>query len=165
MNKHFPNHFSISFIMHVNWMDHLKWVERKDDDDHHHSSILLLDCWKQLRWEEMQRLSIYLYLFSYVRFPTDHSSEMSPVVDYVLVNAYKRTNARTNESAGGERERRWRLSTHYVTSHPRTNETKINTMSKYMKHPWGVFNCISLSLSVSQSKWNVNTNENKKSSR
>jgi len=29
----FPNHFSITFIMHVISMDHLKWVEKEDDDD------------------------------------------------------------------------------------------------------------------------------------
>ncbi len=35
-------------------------------------------------------MSSYLYLFLYVRFPTDHRSEMSPVVVYVLIVETKR---------------------------------------------------------------------------
>jgi hypothetical protein len=64
-------------------------------------------------------LSSYLYLFSYVRFPMDHRSEMSPVVVYVLIIETKGGDGGEDEGGGGRR-----LSTHYVTSHPLTNEKK-----------------------------------------
>jgi hypothetical protein len=48
----------------------------------------------------------------------DHRSEMSPVVVYVLIIETKGGDGGEDEGGGG------RLSTHYVTSHPLTNEKK-----------------------------------------
>ena len=88
-----------------------------------------------LRKKTMQRLSNYLYLFaSYVRFPTDHRSEMSPVVVYVLVIETK-----GGDEGGGGGERR--LSIHYVTSHPLTKRKKKTRVN--IRTPLGVFNCLS----------------------
>lgn len=109
--------------MHVDWMDHLKWVRKKADDS---SFVPYRE--NQLWWEEekkaIQRLSSYLYLFSYVYFPMEYRSEMSPVV-------VKKK----------EKEKRWRrrkkqkLSTHYVTSHPLANE-KRNEEKRERTNEW-----------------------------
>jgi hypothetical protein len=90
----------------------------------------------------------------------DHRSEMSPVVVYALIIETKGGDGGEDEGGGGRR-----LSTHYVTSHPLTNEKKNQHHKSKYKYTDTLGACSTVSLMRVREKKSETSIGEKKSSR